>query len=175
MEARDVHALSAREVARALDSDTNAGLTTAAASQRLARYGSNRPRRPQRPPYARLLLNELLDPLVLLLVAATVISVAIGDVLEGAAIAAILVLNAALGSGRRCGRAGGPRAFRGVHADARSSCATARAPSSRPRKSSSATSLFVGEGDRVAADARVARDARARRRRVGADGRVAAG
>ncbi len=40
MEARAVHALSAREVARALDSDTDAGLTAAAAAERLARYGA---------------------------------------------------------------------------------------------------------------------------------------
>ena len=44
-----------------------------------------------------MLLNQLFDPLVALLVAATAVSIAIGDVGEGLAIAAVLVLNAALG------------------------------------------------------------------------------
>ena len=155
MEARDAHALSAREVALALDSDTNAGLTTAAAAQRLERYGANRPRRPQRPPYARLLLNELLDPLVLLLVAATVISVAIGDVLEGAAIAAVLVVNGALGFWQEV------TAERAILA--LSEAFTQRAVVMRGGAITEIAAeevvpgdvLLVGEGDRVAADGRV--------------------
>lgn len=155
MEARAAHALSAREVARALDSDTNAGLTTAAAAQRLARYGSNRPRHPQRPPYARLLLNELLDPLVLLLVAATVISVAIGDVVEGAAIAAVLVVNGALGFWQEV------TAERAILA--LSETFTQRAVVVRGGAITEIAAdevvpgdvLLVGEGDRVAADGRV--------------------
>ena len=51
----------------------------------------------RRPRYLRLLLNQLLDPLVALLVGATAVSVSIGDTIEGTAIAAVLVLNGALG------------------------------------------------------------------------------
>jgi calcium-translocating P-type ATPase len=97
MDTRTAHALSAREVARELDSDAEVGLTQTEAATRLARYGANHPRQPRPPPYLRLLLNELIDPLVLLLVAATAVSIAIGDVVEGTAIAAVLVLNGALG------------------------------------------------------------------------------
>jgi calcium-translocating P-type ATPase len=97
MDTRTAHTLSARAVARQLDSDTEVGLTQTEAATRLAHYGANRPRRPRHPPYLRLLLNELIDPLVLLLVAATAVSIAIGDVVEGTAIAAVLVLNGALG------------------------------------------------------------------------------
>jgi P-type Ca2+ transporter type 2C len=88
---------AAREVARELGTDATRGLTGAEAVARLARYGPNRPERPRRPSYLRLAANQLLDPLVLLLVAASLVSIAVGDVAEGAAVAAVLVLNGGLG------------------------------------------------------------------------------
>lgn len=97
MELRAAHALAAREVARTLATDANVGLSSVNATRRLARYGPNRPRRPRRPPYLRLAANELVDPLVLLLVAAGAVSIAIGDVGEGLAIVAVLVVNGVLG------------------------------------------------------------------------------
>jgi Ca2+-transporting ATPase len=97
MDTRTAHALSASEVARELESDAEVGLTQTEAAARLGRHGANRPRQARRPPYVRLLLDELVDPLVLLLVAATAVSIAIGDVVEGTAIAAVLVLNGGLG------------------------------------------------------------------------------
>ncbi|HET7807118.1 MAG TPA: HAD-IC family P-type ATPase, partial [Gaiellaceae bacterium] len=91
------HALAPREVAEALETDLERGLAAGEAAARLARYGPNRPREQERPGYLRILAGQLLDPLVALLVAATVVSIAIGDVGEGIAIAAVLVLNAVLG------------------------------------------------------------------------------
>jgi Ca2+-transporting ATPase len=97
MELRAAHALAAGEVARALATDASGGLTADEATRRLARYGPNQPRRPRRPSYLRLAANELVDPLVLLLVAASAVSIAIGDVGEGLAIVAVLVVNGVLG------------------------------------------------------------------------------
>ena len=94
---RQPHASTVEEVARALDSDLERGLLASVASQRLERHGPNRPKAVRRPEYLRLVLDQVLDPLVALLVAATVVSVLIGDTVEAAAIAAVLVLNAALG------------------------------------------------------------------------------
>jgi magnesium-transporting ATPase (P-type) len=91
------HALPVGEVAGALETDLEAGLTAAEAATRLARFGPNRPHRPRRPPYLRLALNELIDPLVLLLLAAAAVSAAIGDVVEAGAVAAVLALNGVLG------------------------------------------------------------------------------
>src|SRR5512133_2288713 len=91
------HALGPRDVAGALQTDADWGLAADEAARRLARYGPNRPRPPRRPPYLRLAANQVLDPLVLLLVAATAVSIAIGDVGEGFAIAAILLVNGVLG------------------------------------------------------------------------------
>jgi hypothetical protein len=94
---RPTHALASREVARVLATDATSGLAEAEAAIRLARHGPNRPRGTHRPPYLRLVRSQIFDPLVLLLVAATAVSIAIGDVVEGAAIAAVLAVNAALG------------------------------------------------------------------------------
>ncbi|HSB39057.1 MAG TPA: HAD-IC family P-type ATPase, partial [Gaiellaceae bacterium] len=91
------HALAPGEVAEALETDLERGLGADEAAARLARYGPNRPREQERPSYLRILVGQLFDPLVALLVAATAVSIAIGDVGEGVAIAAVLVLNAALG------------------------------------------------------------------------------
>ena len=79
------HALPTGEVARTLGTDVGTGLTGAEAAARLARHGPNRPQRPRRPPYGHLLARQLFDPLVLLLVGATAVSVAIGEVVEGIA------------------------------------------------------------------------------------------
>lgn len=91
------HALQPSDVAEALGSDLGRGLSEREAAARLARYGPNCVQRARRPPYFRLLLNQLVDPLVALLLAAAAVSVAIGDGLEGTAIAIVLVLNGALG------------------------------------------------------------------------------
>jgi Ca2+-transporting ATPase len=92
-----VHALDAQAAARLVGADLDAGLSSAEAAARLERFGLNQPQRPKSLPYGELLLHQLADPLVALLIAATGVSVAIGDRFEGAAIAAVLVLNAALG------------------------------------------------------------------------------
>ena len=96
-------AASPAEVAAALGTDLECGLATDDASRRLVQFGPNAPERERRPPYLRLALNQLLDPLVLLLVAAAAVSIAIGDVTEGVAIAAILVLNGILGFWQEAG------------------------------------------------------------------------
>ena len=92
-----LRAAPAVAVAAALATDLERGLSSAEAAARLARFGPNRPRPRRRPPYVRLALGQLLDPLVALLLAATAISVAIGDTVEGAAIGSIVVLNGLLG------------------------------------------------------------------------------
>jgi calcium-translocating P-type ATPase len=92
-----LHAVPAPEVAVTLGTDPLRGLSSEEAAERLRRYGANRPRPPRRPRYLHLVRNQLLDPLVLLLVAASAVSVAIGDVVEGVAIMVVLALNGALG------------------------------------------------------------------------------
>ncbi|HET9244156.1 MAG TPA: cation-transporting P-type ATPase [Gaiella sp.] len=91
------HARSPEDVALELDSDPRRGLSTSDAAARLVTTGPNRLPTPERPAYVRIALRQLADPLVALLFGAAAVSAAIGEQLEAAAIAAIVVLNAVLG------------------------------------------------------------------------------
>jgi magnesium-transporting ATPase (P-type) len=91
------HAADSRAVAAGLGSDPDRGLSAAEAVERLARFGRNEPARERGSSPLRLALRQLVDPLVALLIAAAVVSFAIGDTVEAAAIAAIVVLNGVVG------------------------------------------------------------------------------
>ncbi|HET9114464.1 MAG TPA: cation-transporting P-type ATPase [Gaiellaceae bacterium] len=152
---RAAHALTPAQLAAALASDLDRGLEEVEAQRRLAECGPNRPHEVSRPPYARLALDQLLDPLVLLLLAASLVSIAIGNHIEGAAIAAILVLNGILGFWQE---AAAERAVRSL-----SQAFTQSAHVVRSGKETRVDAecvvpgdvLVLAEGDRVAADARL--------------------
>lgn len=94
----------AADVARAMGVDAERGLTSAEASARLSRHGPNELRGTARNPLWRRIVAQFTDPLILLLLAAVVISL-IAWIVEGAdgwpidavVILAIILLNAALG------------------------------------------------------------------------------
>ncbi len=94
---RSAHALEPDAVASALEVDVRVGLSQGEARARLAALGPNVLDRPRRPPYLRIAARQLLDPLVALLLVAAIVSASIGEGLEAAVIAAIVVLNALLG------------------------------------------------------------------------------
>ncbi|HEX2495696.1 MAG TPA: cation-transporting P-type ATPase [Gaiellaceae bacterium] len=94
---RAPHALAEEDVARELGGDLVLGLSDAEAAARLIRLGPNRLPRARRPPYAAIALRQFADPLVGLLIGAVVVSALIGESIEAAAIAAIVLLNAVLG------------------------------------------------------------------------------
>jgi Ca2+-transporting ATPase len=149
------HAYTPDEVAGELRSDLVRGLDDAEARRRLVQYGPNRPHTVTRPPYLKLALNQLVDPLVALLLAASLVSIAIGDTVEGGAIAAILVLNALLGFWQEVS------AERAVRSLSQSFTQTAQVVRSGREIAIDADAvvpgdlLVVGEGDRIAADARL--------------------
>ena len=93
----DAHARSIAEVAGALGTDPAVGLSSQDAADRLVRVGPNELARTARPAYTRIALHQLSDPLVALLVGASLVSLAVGEGLEAAVIAAIVVLNAVFG------------------------------------------------------------------------------
>ena len=154
---RPPHAATADELAIALRADLVGGLERAEAAERLATYGPNRPREATRTPYLGIALGQLLDPLVLLLLAAAVVSIAIGDRIEGAAIAAILLVNGLLGFWQEV------NAERAVRSLSRSFTQTAHVVRSGQELTVEADQVVPGdllvlaEGDRVAADGRVVR------------------
>ncbi|MGI9859888.1 cation-translocating P-type ATPase [Moorella naiadis] len=97
MQARPWYQFSPDEALEALKSDAGQGLATAEARRRLAEKGSNQLQaRPGIPPY-RLFLAQFQDLMVLVLLAATVISAFLGEVADAITIIAIVVINAILG------------------------------------------------------------------------------
>ena len=136
------HARSPGELALELQSNLADGLTESAADARLREVGAEpRCRRRSSPAYAAIAARQLADPLVALLLAASAMSLLIGERLEAGVIAAIVLLNAVLGfvqeAGRRAGRTGAAeRAPSGRLGDPR----RAASGSCRSRRSCPATS-----------------------------------
>ena len=95
--AEQLHALPAAAVAEKLAVDPHAGLSPEEAARRLQEIGPNELGVRDRPHYAAVALRQFADPLVLLLVVAAAVSFLIGEQIEAAVIAAIVVLNAVLG------------------------------------------------------------------------------
>jgi len=73
------------------------GLSREGAARRLEADGPNQIHRAKGTPWWRMLLAQLLSPLVLLLLAACVLSAVLGEVADAIAIAAIVVLNSVVG------------------------------------------------------------------------------
>ena len=149
------HSLPAAAVADGLRTRADRGLEAGEAAARLEQFGRNEPGRRRRPPYAQLALHQLLDPLVILLLAAAIISIAIGDAVEGAAIAAILVLNGVLGFWQE---AGAERAILALSTAFSQHAIVVRDGAEIDVDAAEVVPgdvLIVQAGDRVAADARV--------------------
>jgi P-type Ca2+ transporter type 2C len=91
------HARPGAEVAAALGTDAERGLTAAEAGRRLARDGPNELARSAGPSPLVLLAAQFRSLVIWVLIGAAAISIALGDRLDGAAILAIVVLNAAIG------------------------------------------------------------------------------
>ena len=149
------HAAQARMLCEHLAVEVGRGLTAVEASERLTRYGPNRPEPARRPPYAKLVLRQFADPLVALLVGAAAVSVAVGEGIEAAAIAVVVALNAVLGFTQE---SSAERAIRALSAGF-----TRRAVVVRDGRETEIPAedvvpgdvLVLREGERVAADARV--------------------
>lgn len=96
MPAEAWHALTVQETLIRLDADLT-GLSDEEAARRLARHGPNRLAPPRPASAVRILRDQLTSIVVLLLVAAAGVSLLLGDRVEAAAIAAVLVINTVLG------------------------------------------------------------------------------
>jgi Ca2+-transporting ATPase len=90
------HAEPVEQVLASLESGPD-GLTDAEVERRLARYGPNRLPRARTVSAFRILLDQFRSVVVVLLLAAAGIAVVMGDGLEATAIAAVLVINSAIG------------------------------------------------------------------------------
>lgn len=90
------HAASVSETLAALDTSAS-GLTTADAARRLARYGPNELEPPKPASILSILVDQVTSVVVWLLAAAAAIAFLMGDHVEAAAIAGVLVINTAIG------------------------------------------------------------------------------
>ncbi|MCS7239653.1 MAG: cation-translocating P-type ATPase [Candidatus Bipolaricaulota bacterium] len=92
------HALETEEVLRRLGVDPQRGLSSGEAQARLKKHGPNvLPEAPPTPFWKRV-LEQLKGFVILILLVATVISMALGDWIEAGAILAIVILNAFIGA-----------------------------------------------------------------------------
>jgi Ca2+-transporting ATPase len=91
------HGLDVAQVAKQFDCDLQRGLSEAEAAQRLARHGSNAlQEKPPKSPW-RMLAAQFTDFMILVLIAAAVVSGLVGDVKDTLTIAVIVLLNALIG------------------------------------------------------------------------------
>jgi Ca2+-transporting ATPase len=143
-------------------SDARCGLSSGEARERLAQYGRNQLARPNPVPVWRKVLAQFSDPLVLLLIAAALISTGLWvyerDLAlpyEGLAILAVVLLNAVMGYVQQA------KAEQAVAALQRMSAAHAKVVRDGQRQSIAAADVVPGdiiiveEGDAVPADARL--------------------
>jgi P-type Ca2+ transporter type 2C len=91
------HMLTAAEVERSLDTAIGTGLSANEAARRLERHGANALPEARRRSVLRMLLDQFGDFMILVLIAAAVVSGIIGDAVDTVAIVVIVLLNAAIG------------------------------------------------------------------------------
>ncbi|WP_405221324.1 cation-translocating P-type ATPase [Lentisalinibacter sediminis] len=146
---------TAAEVAAALDTDPRRGLGHAEAAARLQAAGPNRIREGEGVRWSRIVLRQFTSPLILILVAASAISAAIGHTADAVTIMAIVVLNGILGFAQEW------RAERAVRALRRMLSPECRVRRDGVLATVAAESLVPGDlvalesGDRVPADLRL--------------------
>jgi Ca2+-transporting ATPase len=137
--------------------DVSTGLDTAEARRRLERFGPNELSSPPRERWPVRLLRHLRDPMsVLLVVAAAVSGFGLGERLDGAAILAIVVLNAVIGLVQE-GRAA--RALESLQSMETPRARVVRGGRTRVIPSPEVVPgdvMILGAGDRVPADLRLA-------------------
>ncbi len=90
-------ARSVDDVVRTLDSDLEAGLSDDEADHRLERYGRNQLREARARSPWRILAGQFGSTVILVLVAAEILALVFGHGVEAIAIAAVLIINAAIG------------------------------------------------------------------------------
>jgi Ca2+-transporting ATPase len=92
-----MHALEHEAVLASLQSDENRGLSTPDATARLETYGLNEIQQVRRTSSWKLFLSQFKETLVLILIAAAIISVVVGEAIDAAVILTIVIASAGLG------------------------------------------------------------------------------
>lgn len=91
------HGLAAEQAAQQLDVDCSTGLSDSEVAERLARHGPNLMTETPGKPAWRRLLDQLLQPLVLVLIAAGGITAGLGEWTDASVILGVVLVNAGIG------------------------------------------------------------------------------
>jgi len=91
------HSLSTEDVLNQLDTKLEQGLSEAVAAERLGQFGPNQLAEKPRRSFVMLVLDQLKSFVILLLIAASIISAILGEWVDAGAIIAIVILNAVMG------------------------------------------------------------------------------
>ncbi|MBE3519908.1 MAG: hypothetical protein IMW97_06365 [Firmicutes bacterium] len=95
---RNAHEIPLDQLEDRLDTSFVEGLSSTEARRRLKKYGPNAVRREPRKGFLRILADQWKDLMVLTLMAATAISAFMGEAVDAAVIALIVILNTLLGA-----------------------------------------------------------------------------
>jgi Ca2+-transporting ATPase len=153
-ESQAFHALGVDEVLRLLGSNRS-GLAKEEARERLTRFGRNELAGKRRVTALQILLRQFKDIFVVMLIAASLISAVLGEVVDASTIGAILLLMAVIGFVQDY------RGERALEAMKKMAASTARVLRGSQEEMIPAAEVVPGdilmleEGDRVAADARI--------------------
>lgn len=91
------HALAVQEVVETIGTDLDSGLSDAEAKERLERYGPNVMTKGKHTNYLLMFLKQFTDPLVLVLLAAALITLLLRDYIDTGVILAVVIINAIIG------------------------------------------------------------------------------
>src|SRR6516165_6337551 len=92
------HALTADLVASALGTSIDSGLSSNEAAARLAQYGPNELKREAKPSVWAILLEQIRDPMNIMLIAVTVVSLVITEWSTALVVGLLVALNVVLGT-----------------------------------------------------------------------------
>ena len=159
VESVPAYAATTAEVLERLGSDGEHGLSGAEVAQRVTTYGRNEIAAEKPPSIVAVALGQLRDPMNLMLVAVTLVSLVIGEISTGVIVGLLIVLNVVLGSRQEL------KARASVDALAKLQVPQARVVRDGQLRTVSAIDLVPGDvvaveaGDILPADGRILRSA----------------
>ena len=91
------HALASEQLAASLETDLEKGLTSEQAAMRIRKTGPNEIPKEKPPGLFRILLNQFVDPVILILLGAATLAYLFEDSWQGTAILVVILISAAIG------------------------------------------------------------------------------
>jgi Ca2+-transporting ATPase len=93
----EAHSLDSEQLAAHLEADLDKGLTEAQAASRIRETGYNEIPKEKPPGALRILLNQIVDPVILILLGAAILAYIFNESWQGTAILVVIVITAAIG------------------------------------------------------------------------------